>query len=166
VDKHFQRHIGHLTVYLTDFIDRQFTRQNHTLEALMLQPFHFRRRTVIGLRRGVKRYRWKVHLQDSHILHQDSIYSSLLQFANQLLGCSQLIVKDYRIDSHIDTSLKLVGILTKLTNVVDTIANSSTGSESGSPNIDGIGTMVNGSNTTLQILGWSQQFKTGHAYPI
>jgi hypothetical protein len=59
-----------------------------------------------------------------------------------------------------------VGILTKLTNVVDTTANSSTGSESGSPNIDGIGTMVNGSNTTLQILGWSQQFKTGHAYPI
>ena len=53
-------------------------------------------------------------------------------------------------------------ILTELTDVINAIACSSTGTKALSSNVDGISTMIDGSNATFQILGWCQQFERYH----
>ena len=78
---------------------------------------------------------------------------------NEALGIFQLIVVDNGIDSDIDLGIKLMGIVAELTDIVNTIACSYTGTKLSGTNIDGISAMVNGRYATLQILGRSQQFE-------
>jgi hypothetical protein len=47
----------------------------------------------------------------------------------------------------------------ELTDIINTIASSYTGTKLSGTNIDGISAMVNGRYATLQILGRSQQFE-------
>ena len=82
-----------------------------------------------------------------------------MQLRYQLLGSLQFVVIDNGINGDIDLGRELMGIAAQLANVVDTIACCCTGAKLLSTNIDGISTMINGSNAALQILGRCQQFK-------
>ena len=94
-------------------------------------------------------------LQQTHILHQHSIYANSSQLVNQATNLLQLIIVDNGVERYVDLGIELVGILAKLTDIIDTITNSSAGSEFWCSNIYGIGTMIDGSDTTSQILGRS-----------
>ena len=51
----FELNIGHLTVNLADFIDREFPGQHHATESQRAQPCHFFGSAVVGLGGGMKR---------------------------------------------------------------------------------------------------------------
>ena len=51
----FELDIGHLTVNLADFIDREFPGQHHATESQRAQPRHFFGGAVVGLGGGMKR---------------------------------------------------------------------------------------------------------------
>jgi hypothetical protein len=52
-----------------------------------------------------------------------------------------------------------MGILAQLSNILDGIACCHTGTKSRRTDVDGVGTMIDGCQATLQILGGRQQFK-------
>ena len=100
--------------------------------------------------------------EQCHILNEDGIYPTLLQLVEQLAGGLQLVVVDDGVDGDIDLSLELMGVAAQLGNIGHAVASSSTGTEALRTNIDSIGTVVDGSLTTLQVLSRSQQFEFSH----
>ena len=82
MNEDFKFDIGQGFVNGPYLIDGEFTRQDDTAETQVAQPPHLLERTVVGLRRGVKRQ--GRHLQQCHVLHQDGIDACLLPTAD---GC-------------------------------------------------------------------------------
>ena len=99
------------------------------------------------------------HLQNGHVLNEDGVNTGIRQFGKQLTGCFQLIVVYDGVDGDIDLRRKLMGVKTELADVVDGIACRHAGTEARRADIDGVGTMIDGCQATLQILGGRQQFK-------
>ena len=94
-------------------------------------------------------------LQQSHILHQYGVNTYLGQLVNQLLHLIQLVVVNYRVKRYVYLNTKLMSIFAKLADIVDAIAHGRTGSEFRCSDIYGISTMIDGGDTTSQILGRS-----------
>ena len=69
---------------------------------------------------------------------------------------SHLVVIDNGIDSGIHLSTKLVGILTKRSDILHRVTRSSTCTEPLWSDVHRIRPMVDGSNAAFQILGWCQ----------
>ena len=153
VDEHLEFHIRHLTMDRRNLLQREFTGKHGSHEALLTQPAHLLDTPVIRLRGSMKRQ--LTHREDGHILHQDGIHTSLAQFAQQLAGGIQFLVIDNGIDGDIDLRAEAMGIVTKLTNIIDAVAYSCSRSKTGSTDIDCISPMVYGSYATGQILGRS-----------
>jgi len=74
----------------------------------------------------------------------------------QQTGVVQFVVIDNGVDRDLDLRSKLMGIMAKRTDVVNTVACCRPGTETRCTNINGIGTMVNGRDATFQILRRSQ----------
>ena len=128
----------------SNFLSGQLTGQYHPAKAQRTQPANLLYSTIIGLSGSVER-KMRGETKQGHILYQDSIYPSLLELLKKLLGGRELVVINQRIDGNINTRLKLMSILTKLSDVVNAIAYGSTGSETRSTDIDGICAMIDGS---------------------
>ena len=94
-------------------------------------------------------------LQQAHILNQYSIDTNLGQLVNKAMNLRKFIVVNYSIERYIYLSIKLMSVIAQLTNIIDAITHGCSGSKFGSSNIYSIGTMINGSDATSQILGWS-----------
>ena len=107
-------------------------------------------------KRGRKFWNRRRKGEKTHVLNEDSIYPCLCQLTYERTSCFHLRIINDGIDSNINAGTILMGILAQLTNIVDTIANSSTSSKTGSSNLDSIGTMVDCSYATLKILGRCQ----------
>ena len=172
MNEDLQLYVRHLRVNLGNLLDTQLTSQHYPLETKTSQPADFLYGAVVSLGGGVQlgdsppviRYATHMgtvpvpqHLQHGHILHEDGIDASGREFVKQLTRCLQLIVVDDGVDSDVDLGAILMGIAAELADVVDAVACRHTSTKLMGTNIDGIGTMVNGGNATLQILG--QQFK-------
>ena len=106
-------------------------------------------------------YRRQVHLQDSHILNQDGIHPGFVKLVYQTPGSLQLVIIDNGVDGDKNLHPELVGIRTELADVVNAVARRCPGTKARCPDIDGICTVVDSSETTLQILGRCQQFQRG-----
>ena len=78
---------------------------------------------------------------------------------NELAGILQFGIVDNGIDRYIHLDTITMSILTELSDVIDRIPRSSPGTMMLRTNVDGIGSMIDSSHTTLQILGRCQQFK-------
>lgn len=78
---------------------------------------------------------------------------------DELAGCLELVVVDDGVDGDVDLGTILMGIAAERTDVVDAVACRHTGAKLLGTDIDGIGTMVDGCDAALQILGRCQQFK-------
>ena len=154
--KHLEFDIRHLAMNLGNLLGRELTRQNGTRETNLFKPANLIDCAVIGLRRGVNLERLTIHkLQQAHILYQDSINANLGQLVNQFLCLGELMIVHNRVERDIDFGTKLMGIITKLTNIVDTITYGCTGAKLRRADINGIGAMIDGSYAARQILGWS-----------
>ena len=94
-------------------------------------------------------------LQQSHILYQNGINTYLGQLVNQFLDLIQLIIVNNCVKRYVYFYAIRMSVFAKLTDIVDAIANGRTGSEFRCSDIYGIGTMIDGGNTTNQILGRS-----------
>ena len=158
--------VGYLAVNPSYLIGRKFTSKHNAGKAQVTQPAHFLRSTVIGLRRSMELERigrsltiLRFHFtQQRHILHEDSIDTSLCQLLYELSGGFKFIVIEDSVYSNIYLHTKRTGIVTKTTDVVDTVPNSRTGSKTRGTDINGICTMVYGRHATLQILGGRKKF--------
>ena len=93
------------------------------------------------------------HLEHRHILNQDGISSCIGQISKQLTGGLQLIIVDNGIDGDIDLRTEKMGVIAEFANVVDTIAYRCPGTEARCADIDGICSMIDGSDAIFQILG-------------
>ena len=107
----------------------------------------------------MKGYRWTIHAQNAHVLHEDGIDTGIPEVGQQPTGVVELIVVDYGIDRDVDFGPKLMGIAAQLADVIDAVACCHTGTKTAGTDVDGVGPVVDGSNATLQVLGRCQQFK-------
>jgi hypothetical protein len=94
-------------------------------------------------------------LQQTHILHQYRIDTYLGQLVNEVMNLIELVVVNDSVERDVDLCTKLVCIIAELADVIDAVSHRSARSEFGCSDIYGIGTMIDGSNTASQILGWS-----------
>lgn len=78
------------------------------------------------------------------------------ELAEQLMGLLQFGIVDDGVDSHIDTGTKTMGVLAQLSDIVDGIAGSSTGTKLHGTYIHSVGTMVDSRDAALKILGGCQ----------
>ncbi len=90
--------------------------------------------------------------QQLHVLNQNGINGDACKLLKQKLYFLFLIIADKRIYCDIHPGSKLMGIGAKSFNVFNTITCCRPGTEMMSTNVDGICTMINGSNAILQIL--------------
>ena len=154
--KHLEFDIRHLAMNLGNLFGRELTRQNGTRKTYLLEPTYLVGCAVIGLRRGVNLERLTVHkLQQAHILHQDGVNAYPGQLINQFLRLVELMIVNDGVERNINFGTKLMSIITKLANIVDAVAYGCTGAKLGRTDINGIGTMIDGSYAASQILGWS-----------
>ena len=102
--------------------------------------------------------------ENTHILQQECIHSNTVQLANHLQRILHLIFIDDGIHRHVNLGTKLMGIITEFLDILERVTGSGAGSKTGSTNIHCIGTMVDSSNSTLQILGWSKKFQLSQMY--
>ena len=85
--KDLQRHIRHLGMNIGNLVYRKLASQDHTTEAHVTQPANLIGRAIVSLCRGMKGNRRKIHLQNTHILHQNGINTNLMQLLYQLFRC-------------------------------------------------------------------------------
>jgi hypothetical protein len=95
-------------------------------------------------------------------LYEDGIGASLFKFFQELTGVVELVIVDDSVDRDIDLRPKGMGITAELGNVGDRVACCHPGPETGSPNINGISTVVDSRDAACEILGRSQQFYLSH----
>ena len=179
VNKHFQLHIGHRLVNRANILHRQLTCQHHSAKAQRAQPLHFFHRPIVGLcggmhaerrmengelRTSIGRKPGATDRKNAHVLHEDGIHAGVGQAVDQLLRSLHLIVVDNGVDRYIHLGPKPMGITAQLTNIVHRIAGSHTGTEALCSDVDGIGSMLDGSYAAFQILGRGQQFNGLHLF--
>ena len=109
--EYFQRYIRTGFVYLADLTQRKFARQHHLPETGISQKSHLLHRTVIHLGTGVQRNRRQIQAGDSHILHNQCIYTGTEQSPNHLLRLLQFFIFQDSIDCHINPGIVQMGIL-------------------------------------------------------
>ena len=97
--------------------------------------------------------------KQSHILHEDGIYPTLLQLLQEAARVLQFVVVDDGVDGDVDLSPKLVGIAAKFGNVGYAVARRRSGAKALGTDIHSIGTVIDSGDAALQILGGSQQFQ-------
>ena len=95
-------------------------------------------------------------------MYQDGIGAGLFEFFEELTGVVELVIVDDSVDRDIDLRPKGMGIAAELGNVGDRVACCHPGPETGSPNINGISTVVDSRDAALQVFGRSQQFYLSH----
>ena len=95
--------------------------------------------------------------EDTHILQQECIHSNTVQLGNHLQRILHLIFIDDGIHRHVNLGTKLMGIITEFLNILQRVGSSSAGSKAWCTYIHRIGTMIDSSDTTLQILGWGKK---------
>ena len=100
--------------------------------------------------------------QHAHILQEQRVHPHFIQLLYQSHRVLQFSIIDDGVYRHVDTCAELVRIAAQLTNVFHRIACRRPGAKLTGADIYGIGTMVDGSHATFQILGWSQQFEKTH----
>ena len=159
VDKDLELYVGHLTMDFGYLGYRQLAGKHHTAKTQRAQPAHFLGRAVVGLRRSVERKR---SIEQPHVLNEHGIDVGRCQLGKQLAGGAELCVEDNGVDRDIDLDPKLMGIAAQLMDVVDTVARRGTCTEARRTDVDGIGTMVDGRHSALQVLGGGQKLKTCH----
>ena len=94
-----------------------------------------------------------LQFEDGHVLNKDGIGTGLLEILKEAAQIVELVVVDDGVDRDIDLCAEGMGIVAELADIVDTIANRSTGTEARGTDIDGIGTVVDGRHTIFKILG-------------
>ena len=102
--------------------------------------------------------------ENTHILQQECIHSNTVQLANHLQCILHLIFIDDGIHRDVNLGTKLMGIIAEFLDILERVACSSAGSKTWCTNIHRIGTMIDSSNSTLQILGWSKKLQLRQVY--
>ena len=136
-----------------DLLQGEFTSQDDTTETLIAKPFRLLRGTGITLGAGMKFTEPSIvgsdFRQHAHVLQEDGIDTYLVEFGNHLQCVFQLIVIDDGVDGDVNLRLKLVGVVTKLLDVFQRVAGCRACPETRGTDIDGIGSMLDGSDTAL-----------------
>ena len=169
--KHFELHLGHGIVYGLYLLHRQLSRQHRAREAKLAEPRHLFRRAVVHLRGRVQE-RHAPHLPQClathgkrrHVLHEEGIDANLGKLGNELLGGIKLVVIYNGIDGDIDLRAKKMGKVAQGMDVGDAVACRGTRAKVVGTDIHGIGTVTNGGNAALKVLGWRQEFQCSHVW--
>ena len=166
--KHLKLRLRHSLVDSPNLFGREFACQHHSAEPYACEPRHLLGRAVVGLSACVQlRHTHGLHLRllgyllhhlhNGHVLHKYSVYLSLHYASQQLLGGSKLMFVDNGVDRNVDPCSKLMGIGSKLRDVVYAVASRLSRSKLIGSYIQGVGTMVDGYDALLKILGWSKK---------
>ena len=92
----------------------------------------------------------------THILQQKCINTNLIKLLDHLKRIQHLILIDDSIHCNMNLCSKLMSIITQLSDIFQRIACCCSCTKTRCTNIYGICTMINGSNTTFQVLGRRQ----------
>ena len=150
--KGFERHLRHCLVYLTYLVKSEFAGKHRLSEAKTLQPLHLVRCAVVHLSAGMQGYGRQLHLEQRHILHDESIDACVVQIPYQATCIIELVITKYGVERHIDAHSERAGILAQACNIVDTVARSYPRAKTRRTYIDSVSTMVDGRNAALEVL--------------
>ncbi len=164
-------HLWHGIVDGLDFLDRQLPGKHRAREAKVAKPRHFFRRAVVHLGGRVEQ-RGAPHLAQSHaahgerghVLHEDGIHPDLGKPRDELLRGIELVVIDDGVDGDIHFRPELMGEVAQGTDVADAVACRGARAEVVGADIHGIGTVADGGNAALQVLGRGQEFQCSHVW--
>ena len=94
-----------------------------------------------------------------HVLNKNGIHTCVAERLQQVSDLVEFMLIDDGVDRDIDPGAEAMGILAQRLDVADAVAGGSPGTKLRGTDIDGIGTMVNGSHATFQVPGRCQQLK-------
>ena len=97
-------------------------------------------------------YGRQLHLEQRHILHDESIDACVVQIPYQATCIIELVITKYGVERHIDAHSERAGILAQACNIVDTVARSYPRAKTRRTYIDSVSTMVDGRNAALEVL--------------
>ena len=167
VDESLELHLRHLLMDGAHLIEREFPGQHHPGKSLAIEPSHLSSIAVVGLCAGVQ-----FHLraaqplpatgEQSHVLHEEGIGAGIGQFLHQVPHLRHLLIIDQGIEGDIDLGLELVRMTAQAPYVIDRVDSGGPGTKLRCAYIDSVGTMVDGGDTALQVLGRCQQFQFSH----
>ena len=158
MNKNFERRVGTIPVNRRNLFQCQFACEHHLTETGLSQKLHFLRRTVIHLRTGMQRNGRKLQTGNPHILHDQCIHTGTVQIPDHGFRVLKFVVFQNRIDGNINTRIVKMCIVHQGGNIFQRISSCRTGTETGSTDVNGIRSMINGFHAALQVPGWSQQF--------
>ena len=162
VDEDLEQRAGAPAVDTADFVKAQLTGEHHLAESGFGKKLHLLRRAVVHLRAGMQGDRRQVQLCDAHILYDKRIHPDAVQVPYHRLGGFQFVFFQDGIHRNVNAHTVQMGITHQCRDVVQRVSGSSTCSETGCPDIHGIRSVVDGFDSTLQVLGRSQQFDSPH----
>ena len=91
------------------------------------------------------------HLQQGHVLCQYGIDTGVGEPAQQFACGRQFVFVNDGVHRYVHARAELVGVAAKLRNVADAVAGGGTCSSAFRTYVNGIGSVVDGSNATLKI---------------
>src|SRR5574344_2810945 len=133
-------------------LNREFTSQHNLTKTYLLHENSLLYISIVDLSTCMKWYRRNIQFQDTHILYDKSINSYFIKFPYKLLGIFELFIFQNSIQSYINTNVIKISIIYKLLKVFQCVTCCGTTAKARCTYINGIGTMVNSSYSTLQIL--------------
>ena len=159
MDEHLELHIGHggmNGLYLTD---RELASQYCPMKAQRLKPLHLVGSPGVALGAGMQelcppalcrqRALALKGIEHTHVLQQQGIDTGCLQLLNHLQGVPDLRIVDYGVDRDMHLGMKLMGVVAQLTDILDRVTRSRTGTKLGCSDIYGICAMVDGCDAAL-----------------
>lgn len=144
---------GCLSGNVGNLLDRQLASQNHLGETHLLPKEHLVGGTVVALRGGVELDGWHIASKEGGILDDEDIHADVVELPCDGASVGNLIVEKEGIESHVDTRAESVGMAHEGGDIVDSIGSCFASSKLRRTDVDGIGSVVNGRDAALKILG-------------
>ena len=143
-----------------DFVERKLPGQNYLREAAPFEELHLGGGAVVGLGAGMQGDGGNVEPHDAHILHDEGIGADAVELADEAFGFAQFVVVEQGVEGDVDAGVEAVGQVDESGQVVEAVTGGRAGTESGSPDVDGIGPVKDCLLPDFGILGRGQQFYT------
>ena len=106
----------------------------------------------------MKRDGRQVELQQSHVLHDEGVDAGVPAVVGYLSGTFLLMLIEQGVQRHIDPGVVQSRMTAQAFDVTDAVGGLLTCAEVGAADIDGIGTVVDGSHAHLGIFGGRKEF--------
>jgi hypothetical protein len=142
-----------------NLVHRQFAGQHDLRETGIFEECHFGRIAIVGLRAGMQLDWWQIHFEQSHILHDQRIGPCFVSLPGHLAGPVEFVIAQDGVEGDKHFGIEAMGVAAEAFDIGQRIASIGTGTKGRATDINGVGTMVDGFNAEIGVLGRRKEFE-------